>query len=216
MNRELFQSDTEYQEYLEFKADKDKKTAEEQKKNDREAYKNLVDEQIDTAFPVLLEVSKTLTAEKSKVMENFREALKIKADLFKVKEEQRSNTFTHTEGTRRIMLGKYFTDAYRDTAEDGVAIIKEVIQSLAKDDESKALVNAILKLLSRDKEGNLKASRVLQLRQMANELNNERFAEGVNLIEEAYQPAESKQFIRAEYKNDAGVWINVPLGMTEA
>ena len=91
-----------------------------------------------------------------------------------------------------------------------------VVCILSRRNESRILVNAVLKLLSRDQQGNLKASRVLQLRKMADELNNERFAEGVRIIEEAYQPAESKQFIRAEYRNESGAWVNIPLGMTEA
>lgn len=105
---------------------------------------------------------------------------------------------------------------YRDTVDDGIAIMKDVIVSLAKDNESKILVNAVLKLLSRDKQGNLKASRVLQLRKMAEELGNERFAEGVRIIEESYLADRSKEFVRAEYKNKYGKWVNVPLGMTEA
>ena len=48
------------------------------------------------------------------------------------------------------------------------------------------------------------------------ETGDERFMEGVQIIEEAYQPAISKQFIRAEIKNDNGAWIAIPLGMTEA
>ena len=199
-----------------FKADNSKKMAREKAKADRDAYKDLVDEQIDTVFPVLRDVSLHLTAQKTNCIAAFNDILKMKAAIFGTKAEQRSHTFTNSEGTRRIILGRYVTDAYRDTVEDGIAIIKEVIGSLAKDNESKILVDAILKLLSRDQQGNLKASRVLQLRKMADELNNERFAEGVRIIEEAYQPAESKQFIRAEYRNESGAWVNIPLGMTEA
>jgi len=211
-----FDTDEEYQEYLAFKAEKAKKEAQQRAKDDREAYKALVDEQINTAFPLLIEVSEYLTKQKSDCIAAFNGALTMKADIFGTKDEQRSHTFTNSEVTRRIILGQYVTDDYRDTVEDGIAIIKEVIGSLAKDRESEILVQAILKLLSRDQKGNLKASRVLQLRKMAEELNNDRFAEGVRIIEEAYQPAVSKQFIRAEFKNESGAWVNVPLGMTEA
>ncbi len=74
----------------------------------------------------------------------------------------------------------------------------------------------VLKLLSRDSKGTLKASRVMQLRRIAEDTGNERFIEGVKLIEESYQPAVSKLFIRAEKKNDNGAWVSLPLGMTEA
>ena len=40
--------------------------------------------------------------------------------------------------------------------------------------------------------------------------------EGVRIIEEAYQPAVSKRFVRAEMKDGDGMWVAIPLGMTEA
>ena len=115
----------------------------------------------------------------------------------------------------RLTLGVNTIDGYRDTVEDGIAMVKAYIESLAKDETSKALVNAVLRLLSRDQSGNIKASRVLQLRKMAEETGNERFIEGVQIIEESYQPTETKKYIRAEYKNEKGAWVNIPLGMTD-
>jgi hypothetical protein len=199
-----------------FQKEHAKKIAQEKAKSGRDAYKSLVDEAINSCFPRLQVVSKDLAKEKKSVMDTFQQALDMKLDLFKNRADNFSHTFTNGEGTRRITLGYYQIDEYRDTVEDGIAMIKEVIESLAKDDESRMLVNAILKLLSRDQKGNLKASRVLQLRKMADELNNDRFAEGVKIIEEAYQPSRSKQYVRAEYKDNIGKWVAVPLGMTES
>ena len=39
---------------------------------------------------------------------------------------------------------------------------------------------------------------------------------GVTIIKEAYRPERTKNFIRAQKKNEQGKWIDVPLGMTEA
>jgi hypothetical protein len=50
---------------------------------------------------------------------------------------------------------------------------------------------------------------------MAEESGNERFIEGVKIIEESYQPALTKQYIRAEYKDEKGQWRIVPLSVTE-
>ena len=48
-------------------------------------------------------------------MDNFKTILDMKADLFKtkVKDDQRSHTFTNSEGDKRITLGVYVTDGYR-------------------------------------------------------------------------------------------------------
>ena len=42
------------------------------------------------------------------------------------------------------------------------------------------------------------------------------FLDGVRIIEQAYRPVQTKTYVRAEYKNEAGAWVAVPLGMTEA
>ncbi|MCL2328944.1 MAG: DUF3164 family protein [Bacteroidetes bacterium] len=216
METQVTMSAEERAEFEAYKAEKERKEALQKAKDDREAYKNLVDEQIKTVFPKLVQTSNFLATVKTNCINAFNDALQLKSDLLRVKDEQRSHTFTNSECTHRIILGNYMVENYRDTVNEGIAIIKEVIGSLAKDKESEILVAGVLKLLSRDQKGNLKAGRVLQLRKWADELENERFAEGVRIIEEAYQPEVSKQFIRAEYKNAAGAWVNVPLGMTEA
>ena len=130
--------------------------------------------------------------------------------------ENQSHTFTNSAGDKRIVLGVYVTDGYLDTAEEGIAIIREYIESLATDEKTKALVGMVMRLLAKDQKGTLKASRIIQLRKIAEETGNERFLEGVRIIEEAYNPAVSRTYIRAEYKDINGAWNPIPLGMTEA
>ena len=199
-----------------FKAEQEKKAAAQRAKEDRDAYKSLVDTTINEAMPILESLSAGIAETKARVLEQFKSALELKHALFKVNTDQRSHTFSNTEGNCRITIGQYMIDSYRDTVNDGIAIVKEYISSLAKDDESATLVQAVLRLMSKDQAGNLKASRVLQLRRMAQESGNERFQEGVRIIEESYAPTLSKQYIRMERKDERGKWLSVPLGMTEA
>ena len=188
-----------------FRKEKAKKEAQEKAKAERETYRQMVDDEVNSAIPVLLSLSEDIKETKKTVLENFKSILDMKCEVLKVvKDDQRSHTFTNSEGTKRITLGVYVTDGYRDTVEDGIVIVKEYIESL------------VLKLLARDAKGTLKASRIVQLRKIAEESNNDRFMEGVRIIEEAYQPAISKQFVRAEMKNEDGMWVTIPLGMTEA
>ena len=205
----------EAEQFAAFKEAQAKKEAEAKKKADREAYAKLVDEAIASSMPKLRYISQSITDHKRIVMDSFKSALELKAELFEVRDDQRSHTFTNSDGTARITIGHYQLDNYRDTVNEGIAIVKGYLESLAKDKDSAALVAAVLRLMSRDNAGNLKASRVLQLRKMAQDSGDERFMEGVRIIEESYAPAESKQFIRAEVKNEDGKWIPVPLGMTE-
>lgn len=73
-----------------------------------------------------------------------------------------------------------------------------------------------LSLLAKDSKGTLKASKIMTLRKYAVESGDENFIRGVDVIMDAYRPERSKEFIRAEYKNEIGQWVNLPLGMTEA
>lgn len=205
-------------EFEAFQAANAKKAAEEKARADREQYRQLVDDEIERSIPVLEEISGRIKESKQRVMDNFKTILEMKGDLFKtkLKEDQRSHTFTNSKGNKRITLGVYVTDGYRDTVEDGIAIVKEYIESLAKDEKTKALVSMVLRLLARDAKGTLKASRIVQLRKVAMETGDERFMEGVRIIEESYQPEVSKQFIRAEIRDNNGMWKPIPLGMTES
>ena len=200
-----------------FKAEKAAKTAKEQAKRDREAYRDLVDETIERVIPSLQCLSQGIKDTKQAVLDDFRNVIDMKSEVLKLKKDgQRSDTFTNSAGDKRITVGVYTTDGYRDTVEDGIAIVKEYIEGLAKDEKTKALVSMVLRLLARDAKGTLKASRIVQLRKVAMETGDERFIEGVRIIEEAYQPEVSKQFIRAEIKNENGMWKPIPLGMTES
>ena len=205
-------------EFEAFQREKAKKAAEEKAKADRERYKQMVDEEIENSIPVLLGISEEIKESKQKVLDNFKAILAMKSDLFKTKmrNDQRSHTFTNSAGDKRITLGVYVTDGYRDTVEDGIAIVKEYIASLANDEKTQALVNMVFRLLSRDAKGTLKASRIVQLRKVAEDTGDARFMEGVRIIEESYQPEVSKQFIRAEMKDRNGMWRPIPLGMTES
>ena len=214
----VFMTEEEKAEFEAFQQAKARKAAEEKAKADREMYRQMVDEEIANSIPVLLGISEEIKESKQKVLDNFKAILAMKSDLIKTKmrNDQRSHTFTNSAGAKRITLGVYVTDGYRDTVEDGIAIVKEYIASLANDEKTQALVNMVFRLLSRDAKGTLKASRIVQLRKVAEDTGDARFMEGVRIIEESYQPEVSKQFIRAEMKDRNGMWRPIPLGMTES
>ena len=203
-----------------FQEAEERKAAQEKAKQMRTDYVTMVDNEIESAIPVLRELSEDIKTVKQKVYDNFRTILDLKAEMFRLSKgkeiDVKSNTFTNSRGDMRITLGAYMLDNYLDTAEDGVAIVKEYISSLAKDDESQALVNMVLKLLAKDAKGTLKEQRIIQLRKIADESGNERFIEGVKIIEDAYKPIPSKTFVQAQVKNSMGAWENIPLGMTES
>jgi multidrug efflux pump subunit AcrA (membrane-fusion protein) len=198
--------------------EKAKKEAADRRKAERERYAELVDAQVKSAVNALTMLSDYIAQVKKEVFFDFETILAMKAEVMEqTKDNQRTHTFTTSDSSMRITLGVHTVDGYRDTVEDGIAMVMEYIQSLATDDNSRVLVSAITRLLARDKHGTIKASRVLQLRKMAEESGNEKFMEGVKIIEESYQPTTTKRFLRAEIRDThTNAWVSIPLSVTEA
>lgn len=187
----------------------------------REDYREMVDEAIESMMPKLKVVSQDLANYKKIVFDEFSTILQMKAEMFQMEQgkelDNQSHTFTNSQGNMRIVLGHYVTDGYLDTADEGIAKVQQYIQSLASDEKSQSLVSMVMKLLAKDAKGTLKASRIIQLRKMAEESGAPEFIEGVKIIEEAYQPQVSRTYLKAYEKDqNTGAWVQVPLGMTEA
>lgn len=208
-------------EYEAFKAEKEKKAAEERRRHQREDYTKMVDDELAAAIPELRILSGDIKTVKAKVFDNFKAIIELKGEMFRDKKGQEmgyaSHTFTSSDGRLRLKLGQYLNDNYLDTAEEGVKMIREYISGLATDEKTRALVDMVLRLLAKDAKGTLKAQRILQLRKIADEVGDEKFIEGVRIIEEAYCPIPTRTFIQAAVKDDkTGAWVNIPLGMTES
>ena len=212
-------------EMAQFRAFQEAQKAEEAKnaaKRMREDYREMVDDAIESMMPGLRTMSECLTNHKKKVFEEFSAILEMKAEMFKMEKgselDNQSHTFTNSKGNMRIVLGHYVTDNYLDTVDEGIAKVQEYIISLASDPKSQALVDMVMKLLSKDTKTNtLKASKIIQLRRMAEKSGSAEFIEGVKIIEEAYQPLMSRTYLKAYVKDEkTNAWVQLPLGMTEA
>lgn len=134
-------TDEELKQFEAFREEQAARKAKEQAKRDREAYKELVDETIEGAIPLLQDLSQGIKETKLAVLNDFRSVINMKAEVLRLKKDgQRTDTFTNSAGDKRITVGYYETDGYRDTVEDGIAIVKEYIEGLANNEETKALV----------------------------------------------------------------------------
>ncbi len=214
-------TDAEMAEFKAFQEARKAEAAKAQAKQMREDYREMVDDAIESMMPKLKVVSKDLENYKRTVFEEFSAILDMKGEMFKMEKgedlDNQSHTFTNSKGTMRIVLGHYVTDNYLDTVDEGITKVQMYIQSLANDEKSQALVGMVMKLLSKDAKGTLKASRIIQLRKMAEDSGAPEFIEGVKIIEESYQPIKSRTYLKAYEKNaDTGAWVQIPLGMTEA
>ena len=191
-----------------------KKAAEQKVKDDRDAYKELVNETVNALWADLGDLSGTMVQTKNRVFDSFARALELKKEAYGTKDEQQSHTFTTADGKRSITIGHRVVDRYDETVTSGINKVKRYVESLAKDDESAALVDAILNLLKPNKDGVLKASRVLELEKIANRVNDEEFTDGLRIIKEAYRPMKTRQFVTVKYKDRLGNDHTLPLSMS--
>jgi hypothetical protein len=183
-----------------------------QKENDREAYKALVLETVPKAMFQLCAASEIITAAKTKTFQFFEEILDLKNQVYGLKEKQMSHTFSTDK--EEIQIGYRINDGWDDTVTAGIAKVEGYISSLSKDEATGALVKMVFNLLKKDAKGNLKGSRVLELQKIAKDFNNEDFNDGVAIIASSYKPVRSSWFIEANLINEDGSKTNVPLSMS--
>ena len=207
--------------YDAFLAAEEKKKRQEEKREQRATLQAMADEVIEGAVARLRKCSEELKSAKEDVMNVFDDLMVLRKEVNEEegKREQDSFQFTSSDGLKRIKIGFNMNDGYLDQVNEGIAKVKSYIESLAKDEQSRELIDLVLSLLAKDKKGNLKASRVIQLGQLAEKSGDEVLIEGINIIREAYRPTRSKQFIRCSVREKGeqglGEWVDVPLGITE-
>lgn len=210
--------------FEEFKAEKAKKDALARVAALRDNYAELSEAFIKRTIKKLTPLSQKISEKKAEVLDEFSALQKVKAELLGLngRDMPKSHTFTNKAGTMRVTVGTYETDGYDDSVEEGITIVKEYIESMAKDENSAQLVKMVMGLLARSASGALKASRVVRLHKLADESGDARFIEGVRIIENAYRPTISRTYIRCETRTvdpDSQVvtdWQLLPLGMTES
>lgn len=187
-----------------------KTEAERRRREDKDAYLQMVDEAILQSIPELKEISEKMLQAKAKVFERFKKLIEIKESLYKVKDNQQTHTFTTQDGKLTLCLGSRTVNDYDSTLDSGIEKIKKYISSFDADNELTEVVNQLLKL---DKNGNLKPSRVMELAQLANKIDNIDFKVGVAIIQQAYQPRATCQFVTACENKETGKEY-IPLSMS--
>ena len=187
--------------------------AQETKKDaDRLAYKELVEQTVPKAIFKLALASEVLSNAKTEAFQYFEDILKLKSEVFGVKEKQQSHTFSFDGG--EVQIGYRITDGWDDTVNAGIAKVEKYISSLAKDTETAALVDMVFNLLKKDAKGNLKGSRVLELQKLTSKFSDEEFADGVDIISKSYKPVRSVWFVEAALIDENKNKTPIPLSMS--
>jgi Protein of unknown function (DUF3164) len=186
-------------------------------KQTRKDYKEKVDKAVPKLFEKLWALSENISKVKTTVYNTLEGLVTQKGLAYnRQDQDQQTHSFSSLDGSKTITIGYRVNDGWDDTVNIGIKKVTEFIQTLAKDANSKALVETILQLLSKDAKGNLKASRVLQLKKLSDSINNKEFADAIGIIEAAYKPVPTKQFVSLRYKDEIGNTVELPLSITDA
>lgn len=184
-------------------------------KEERKNYKKLVNETVPGLFTELVAVSKSMSAIKKRVFDELKTLVSMKAELYDAEVEQFSHSFTTDDGIT-LIIGHRYVDAWDDTVNVGIQKVEKFVSSMGKDANSKALVKTVLQLLAKDKGGTLKASRVIQLKKLADETGNAEFIDAIDIIQSAHRPHKSKEFVTVRYVDYDGVKVDLPLDISAA
>jgi hypothetical protein len=194
---------------------KEQKENEEKIREQRIGYKDAVNKLIPKLFVQLKKCSEQLSDAKTRVYKELSGLVDKKSEVYNRDQDQYSHSFTTEDGIC-IIIGYRMNDGWDDTADVGIQKVGDYIQSLGKDANSKKLVATVMRLLSKDSKGNLKASRVLQLKKLADDIGDPAFKDAIQIIQDAYRPVRSKQFVTCRYKDETGQMKELALNIGDA
>ena len=181
---------------------------------ERENYKSLVDGWVEETVKKLQNVSSIMMDAKADIFASSATIIQMKNELFNVKSDRKSDTLSTSDGSKTIRIGNRVNEGWDDTVNVGVEKVKAYLHTLAKDEESAALVDTIMNLLSKDRKGNLKAQKVLELERLAEKSGDVEFLDGIRIIKDSYRPVPTCQFIEVVTRDENGKEHTLPLSMS--
>lgn len=181
---------------------------------ERQNYKDLVDQTVMSCVRKLQALSSDMERLKNEIFSEFDSVIKMKEELFNTKTDRKTNTFSTSDSRMTLTIGNRINEGWDDTVEVGIAKVKRFLNTMAKDDNSAALVETVMSLLAKDRKGALKANKVLELEKLANKTGDKDFIEAIKIIRDAYRPVPTCQFIEVELKDEEGKPVRLPLSMS--
>ena len=190
-----------------------RKTSEQKVDDDRKAAKELCSEAADTHGSLLYEIVMAMTTGKTKVYSGCKEAIDLKIKYFGGA-DQKSHTLTGEN--YKIQLGRNTIDGHDDTMESGIAKCEQYVESLIKNEASKAIISTLNTLLKGDKERKMDSGRIMELSKLANDYNDPLFSDGVRIIQQAYEKVMTSYSLKLSRKNEWGAWIVCAMSFSAA
>ncbi len=162
------------------------------------AYKELSEEYVNEHIDSLVHHHEITDVLIEKLWKGFKDIKELKAEIYGNKvNEQDSHTSTLKDGSASITIGYNTSIGFDGTETEGVAKIKDFINSLSSDDDKNrklsAAVNTFLK--PNGKTGMLNPSKIIELSKLKEDYNDERFDEGLEIIFNAQIKRQNSMYV---------------------
>ena len=164
---------------------------EKQERKEREAKRKKYEKERDEMVRYLMTKAKDL----NRILSEFKEEVFLRLTSFEEKARNYGDIRSNSKGGFSLrtsdneMLVRYernVVNEFDERADMALELIKEFLESTVKKRDQKSYI-IISKLLTRNKAGDLNVSRVIQLLDLRNEFNDERWQKAMNLLEESYR-----------------------------
>lgn len=181
----------------------DKLTAEakaekEQIKQDRKAFKELTGEFVNSNIDSLLHHNDITGAIIEKLFKDFEPIKTLKQQVYGVK-QQDNHTSTLPDGSASITIGHNVSISFDGTEAAGIQKIRDFIKSLSdenSDIKTKKLAKSVDTFLKLNpKTGQLNPSKIIELSNLRDEFDDERFNDGLDIIINAQIRVQTSMYV---------------------
>lgn len=167
-----------------------------------EAYKAIVDQKVKEVAPALVAFGKLQNQTVNHIFAEFTKALELKKELYAYKDTQSSHSFSARDGSASVIIGYNEIIGFDGTENVGVCKIREFITTLAANDSNRLVLVGLLETFMKpNKKGELNPMRVAELYAQKEQVNNELFSEGVDIIMKAQFKSRTTTFVKGWHKN---------------
>jgi hypothetical protein len=188
---------------------------EQTKRSERKKFKEIVSDEVNTLFGIMHQHVEDMKRAKIEIYNSLQALLASKAEVFEVKGDQKTNTFSTADGMKRITIGYRDISDWDGTETAGIEKVKNYISSLASDKEKGKAANYLQALLKPDRAGKLDPRRIMELQKQAEEMNDTELLDGVNIIMNAYKLVKTAPTLTVEERTDSGKWRNIELNFSD-
>lgn len=200
---------------LKRKFEAEERAAAEREKQVRSQYEDLKNDQVESSFQFLTDLSRNIEEIKVDIFNQYGTIIAMKKEINNLTDEQielqQSHTFTNKANDKSIIIGSNVIDGWTDDVGVGIQRVNDWLDKKIVDPQAREIIRTLLKP---DKNGLLKASRVLDLSKKATEIGDAELIEHVKFIQSQWRPQKTSTFVKARYKDEKGVWQWVPLSMS--